>query len=87
MQAQSSDWLAYVLFVLHKNVNTVNLTREMLLFFILLVVIWTPLQLKVMGGAKHFYNIFEWGREIKMVGNHCFRQNQGARRKPPRGIF
>jgi len=51
MQAQSSDWLAYVLFVLHKNVNTVNLTREMLLFFILLVVIWTPLQLKVMGGA------------------------------------
>jgi len=33
IQAQSSHWLASMLFVLYKNVNTVNLTCEMIVFF------------------------------------------------------
>jgi len=42
----------------------------MIVFFILLVVIWTALKLQVMAGAKCVCNIFEWVRETKEVGNH-----------------
>jgi len=37
----------------------------MIVVFILLVVIWTPLALQVMAGAKGLCSTFEWGREIK----------------------
>jgi len=40
IQAQTSH-LAHVLFLLHTNANTVNLTREMIVFFILPTGIWT----------------------------------------------
>jgi len=39
MHAQSSHLLAYVLFVLYKNVNVANLKCEMIVFLILLIVI------------------------------------------------
>jgi len=25
-----------------------------------------------MAGAERLCNVFQWGREIKMVGKHCF---------------
>jgi len=28
-----------------------------------------------MTGTEHLCNTFEWGREIKKVGNHCTRLN------------
>jgi len=43
MHAQSSHLLAYVLFVLYKNVNVANLKCEMIVFLILLIVIWKSL--------------------------------------------
>jgi len=65
----------YVLFVLHKIINTVNLTCEMIVFFILLV-IWTYLELQVMAGAERLCKILEWGREIKKIRNHRSNVNK-----------
>jgi len=62
LQAQSSRWLACVLFAMHMNVNTVNVTYK-IIFFILSVVIWTPFELRLMAGAERLYHIFKWGRE------------------------
>jgi len=59
-----------MLFVLHKNVNTVNLTCEIIMFFSLLVAMSTPLELQVMTGVKCLHNIFKRGCEIKKGGNH-----------------
>jgi len=33
-------------------------------------VIRTPLELQLMAGAECLCHIFEWGREMKKVGNH-----------------
>jgi len=48
--------------------------------FVLSVVLWTPLKLQLMAGAERLCHIFEgvaslcyvfeWGREMKKVGNH-----------------
>jgi len=38
------------------------------------VVILTSLDLQVMAATKHLYNIFEWSREIKKVGEHWLKQ-------------
>jgi len=53
------------------NVNTVDVTRKMMCFFILSVVIWTPLELQLMAGVEGLCHILEWGRDMKKVGNHC----------------
>ena len=52
MQAHSSNGLAYVLYVLHKNVNTVTLICEIIVLFVLSAVIWTFLELRVMSGPS-----------------------------------
>jgi len=58
------------------NVNTVDVdldVRRKMCFFILSVVIsniWTPSELQLMVGVEGLCHIFEWGREMKKVGNH-----------------
>jgi len=74
MQAQSSHWLASrCCFLLHKNIKTVNLTCEIIVFLILSVVIRTSSELQVMSGAKRLCNIFKWGSELKTFGKHWAR--------------
>ena len=60
MQAQSSHWLAYVLFV------RVYLPCEMIVFLIWLIIIWTSLQ--VMAGAERLCNISNRVTRSKRLG-------------------
>jgi len=52
----------------------VNPTRGIVVLLTLSVVIRTSLELQEMSGVESSCNIFEWGREIKKVGNHLYGQ-------------
>jgi len=60
----------YVHFILHKNVSIVKLTCEIVVFLSCRF-LFEHLELYAMAGAECLCNTFNWGCEIKKVGNHC----------------
>jgi len=80
LQAQSSHWLAWVLLVMHMNVTTVDVGCHVKwCAFHLVGCYLNTLMLQLMAGSKRLSHIFEWGREMKKVGNHCTRTRASAR--------
>jgi len=72
LQAQSSCWLAWVLLVMHMNVNTVEVgCLVKWCAFHLVGCYLNTLMLQLMARAARLCHIFKWGREMKKVGNHC----------------
>jgi len=59
-----------MLYVSQTNINAVNATCEIIVFY---VFIWTSLELQVIAGAERLCIIFKWYHEIEKVGNHCYR--------------
>ena len=74
MQALSFHWLASkCCFLLHKNIKTVNLTCEIIVFLILSVVIQASSELQVMSGARRLCNIFKYSSDLKKFGEQLDR--------------
>ena len=57
---------------MHMNVNTVDAGYPVKCAFHLVGCYLNTLMLQLMGGAERPCHIFEWGREMKKVGNHWY---------------
>jgi len=65
LQAQPSYWLAWVLWVMHMNVNTVDVGYHVKwCAFHLVGCYLNTLMLQLLAGAERLCRIFEWGREL-----------------------
>jgi len=77
-QAQSSYWLAWVLLIMHMNVNTVDVDCHVkwCAFHLVRCYLNTSM-LQLMAGAEQLCHIFEWGRELTSYFQMGSRDEKG----------
>jgi len=78
LQPQSSYWLAWVLLVMHMNVNTVDVGYHVKwCAFHLVGCYLNTLMLQLMAGAERLCHFFEWGRELMSYFQMGSRDEKG----------
>jgi len=78
LQAQSSYWLAWVLLVMHMNVNTVDVGYHVKgCAFHLVGCYLNTLMFQLMAGAERLCHCFEWGRELMSYFQMGSRDEKG----------